>query len=166
MLKILSVIAIILICGFIGFSLSKYYINRKKYFTELSLFLNSLSLDINFTQEKLIPIIEKNINNINLPELKLTVSNYLSLLKNKKDIEKDLVFTGVTILKNNEKEYLYTFFKGLGRFDCNNQLKEFEKYSKVIDTSIAETTKDSSKYASLYTKLGIIFGLFLALILL
>ena len=96
----------------------------------------------------------------------MTVSNYLSLLKSKKDIEKDLVFTGVTILKNNEKEYLYTFFKGLGRFDCNNQLKEFEKYSKVIDTSIAETAKDSSKYASLYTKLGIIFGLFLALILL
>ena len=166
MLKIISILMIMFICGYVGFSLSKYYINRKKFFVELSLFINSLNLEINFTQEKLKNIIEKNMTNINSQDLKVLINNYVKLLNEKQSVENDALFANLTILKKNEKEYLLTFFKGLGRFDCENQSKEFEKYSSVISNSISETTKDSAKYSSLYIKLGIIFGLFLALVLL
>ena len=166
MLKILSVIGIVAICSYMGFALSKYYINRKKFFVELNLFLNSMNLDISFNQEKLEILLEKNIQSINLKELKTLINNYLSCLKQKQSVEGEKLFDGITLLKKGEKEYLLNFFKGLGRFDCENQAKEFEKYFKVIESSIEETSKEAYKYSSLYIKLGIIFGLFLSLILL
>ena len=101
------------------------------------------------------------MKNKNLNQL---LSNYIVELNSKKEITIDGLLKNIGILNQYEKENIFLFFKRLGKVDIFNQINEIENYINIIDELYILSKKESEKYCPLYTKMGILFGLFIAII--
>lgn len=112
-MTIILVLIIIFCFGLIGYKLSAFYINRKKFFHSLTFLLSSLESDVVFTQDKLKNIIQKNIDNITSKELSYLCEKIYESLNNKQKIDVSL-FNDMSILRKEEKDLLYSFFFQLG----------------------------------------------------
>lgn len=163
-MKIILILVIIACFGAIGFGISRYYIQRKKFFSQLDIFMSSLELDISFSQTRLIELIDKQCKTLSSAELILLCENYKQFLQSKEKPNQEL-FKELSILKPNEKELLLSFFTNLGRFDATNQSKEINKFGIKFKEIYEEAKIDYSKYSTLFIKLGIIVGLLLCLII-
>ena len=79
-------------------------------------------------------------------------------------IDKEL-FDEITILKKEEVELLQNFFCTLGKFDVYNQTKELNLYSMKFNELYKVANEECKKYASLVTKLALIVGLLVCLLI-
>lgn len=163
MLKTILIIVLILLISCIGYGFSYYYIQRKKFFDSLVFFIQNMKNDINFSQDKLIEIIDRNLNVVTNKDLNTLLCNYKNLIIS--NIDKRKLFCNINFLKENEKEIIFIFFKGLGKTDVFNQIELLDKFSNKLTEFYSNATHESKKYSSLYLKLGILFGLFVAIIL-
>lgn len=163
-MKYALLIAIILICSYIGFGLSRYYFSRFKFFAELISFLEKADLDINFSKSKLLEIIA-NFKCSN-KDLKSILDEYKICLETGKSFEQADLFKNIKILKDDEKKIVYSFFAELGKLDVYNQTKSLENYKGKFSATLGSCEEEKKKYGSLYIKLGIIFGVLVALLLL
>ena len=166
MIKVILCFVVIGLCGFIGYGVSNYYIQRKKFFFSNSNFLNTLKTDISFSAKKLEKIIKENFLLQNLcKNYKIMLQNFLNCLEQNEQLEKENLFKGITILSEQEKESIYCFFKKLGKLDSLSQIEEIDKVFNVNNGYYEQAKDDSKKYSTLYIKLGIIIGAFVALMI-
>lgn len=68
-------------------------------------------------------------------------------------------------LSDDEKQTIYLFFKSLGRYDAENQIKEIEHFKQKFESLSLSAENESKKYSSLYIKLGLMFGILVAILL-
>ena len=162
-MKLVLVIVIIVCFLFLGYGLSKYYIERKRFFSEFELFLSNLNSSISFGREKLLDIIEKN-NQYKSETLSKLCDNYATALKNKMPVD-DKIFDGISTLKNDEKQLFISFFSMLGKYDVYSQNKEINSYSVKFSELYQYANEDCKKYASLIIKLTVIAGLLVCLLI-
>ena len=162
-MKVVLCLTLIGLFGFIGYSISLNYIKRKKFYCELSIFCNSLKSEIGYSQTRLEELITKHLKDLKNAELSSMLENYLLAIKNNDLSFK--IFTNIGILTEREKETLLSFFKSLGRLDANNQLQNIEKFLNFIEVDYASACEESKRLGGLYTKIGVIIGAVLALIL-
>ena len=162
-MKIILCIGLIALCGYIGFSISKHYIERKKFYFNFLNFLNELKTDINFSAKKLDNIL--NQVNFQCKQFFVLLNNYRNCLYMDTQIDKAVLFKDINILSEQEKESTYDFFKSLGKLDVFNQVSSIDNFIKTTHEYYKIAQEDSKKYRSLYTKLGIIIGTFVALII-
>ena len=94
--------------------------------------------------------------------LKNFKENYLL---GKKNLEENMLFRKNICLTDDEKRTIFGFFKSLGKYDCENQIKEIEDYKKTFETSLVDAQAENKKYSSLYVKLGLMAGLIIAILL-
>ena len=163
-MTIVLILIIIFCFGLLGYKLSSFYINRKKFFSSLHQLLSSLELDVAFSQDKLKNLINKNIESISSNDLKNICRNYCEFLDRKEKIDKNF-FDNVKILKKDEKELLYSIFSSLGRFDAYSQSREIKTYIIKINEYYANANDECKKYAGLFVKLGIIIGILVCLLI-
>lgn len=122
-MTILLIFVIVFCFGLIGYKLALFYINRKKFFLSLQIFLNSLELDVSFSKDKLKNLITKNKKNLTSKELNLICDKYLLILDERKVVSAD-IFEGISILKKDEKDIILSFFLALvGLIHFHNQKK-------------------------------------------
>ena len=76
------------------------------------------------------------------------------------------MFKDIKILNDEEKNMILIFFLSLGKFDVFNQTKQLNSQKEELNKLYSNAEQEAKKYAPLYLKLGIIFGLAIALILL
>lgn len=162
-MKIVLVVGIIILFGFIGFSISKHYKERKRFFFEFNNFLLTLKTDINFSSKKLEQILET--NSWQCQDIKKLISNYRKMLNFNVGISEDELFTGISILNKQERESIFLFFKSLGKVDIYNQIEIIESFNKSCAEYYRLANDECKKYCGLYTKLGIIIGSFVALMI-
>ena len=74
------------------------------------------------------------------------------------------MFVGIKILHEEEKSFLEIFFKTLGKFDAINQTSQLENQKVELGMLYKKADEEAKKYAPLYSKLGIIVGLVIALV--
>ena len=148
----------------IGYGLSKYYIERKKFFSEFELFISNLSSNINFGREKIFDIINKYDLQYKTYTMNKLCENYKHILEEKKYVNMTL-FEGITILKKEEVELLQSFFATLGKFDIYTQTKEINSYSIKFSEIYQNACEDCKKYASLVLKLALVVGLLICLLI-
>lgn len=166
MIKVILCASIIVLCGFVGYGVSNSFTQRKKFFFCFSNFLNLLRSDISFSSTKLETIIKKQLNFPSLSkEFKQMLKNYLLTLQSNLILNNDTLFKGITILSNEEMERLYYFFSKLGKVDIKNQIEEIDKMFSVNEIYLTQSNFESKKYSSLYVKLGIIIGAFVAIVI-
>lgn len=147
-----------------GFGLSKYYIDRKKFFSEFELFVSNISSNIIFGREKMLTIITKYNTQHKSADMAKLCDNYSEILS-KKDIISDNLFQGITILKSEEKKLFLNFFSNLGKYDAISQSNEIKSYSTKFNELYIQSAEDCKKYASLFIKLAVIVGLLVCLLI-
>lgn len=162
-MKYLILAGVVIICGYIGYGLSAYYHNRLKFFKNLELLFEKLCLEINFSQHKLVSIMQ-DFSTQNKKVLKI-IKNYVNCLNNNLKLSNDTLFKDIKILNEEEKNILSLFFQSLGKLDVTNQIKQLEAQNQQLKQFYLKAEKDAQKYGPLYMKLGIIVGLTIAIIL-
>jgi len=156
------ILIFIVICGYIGFGFSSYYNSRLKFFKNLELLFEKLCLEINYSQHKLVSIMQ-DFSTKNKDVVKL-ISNYVVCLNQNEKLTVETLFKEIKILNSEEKNILNLFFMSLGKLDVSNQIKQLENQKEQIKIYYQKADEEAKKYVPLYMKLGIIFGLLLALI--
>ena len=151
-------------CVFVGYVFSSKYTKRKRFFDSLISLAEKLSLEINFSRERLHVLIE-NFDEKNKRNLLGIDTNFVEYLDKKVDLSTDELFKKIDILKQDEKDSVFLFFKTLGRSDVENQTKEIQSFISRFKEIKNQCEVDHKKYGSLSLKLGIVMGLFLVVIL-
>ena len=92
--------------------------------------------------------------------------NFLNYLSGSEELTQEALFKNCPVLKPEEKEMVFLFFKSLGRSDVLGQSKEILNFVKRFDENLTKCASENKKYGSLSLKLGFIAGLFIVVILL
>ena len=164
-MKIVLCLAVIFLFGLIGFGIAGSYMERKKFFFSFNNFLELIKSDINFSSKKIGQIIDETILICRDKNFLQLLKNYKNEIKNNLQIEKENLFFNINILSEQEKESIYLFFKRLGRVDISSQTESINQIKNKCDEYYKQAQDEYKKYGSLYTKLGIVFGAFVALII-
>ena len=164
MVKWLIIAIMFAFCVAGGYLFSMKYKRREQFYHALIMFAQKLDLEINYSREQLKSLIlsmddktKKNLFSLD--------KNFLAYLDGKEELSQDKLFSGCKILKNEEKETIFLFFKSLGRSDALGQSKDIQNFIKRFDESLNACSADNKKYGSLCFKLGIIAGLFMVVVL-
>ncbi len=156
------IIVLVASCTYVGYGFSKQYNLRAEFFEALDLFLKKMNLEINFSREKLKPIVSE--YKTNCKELDGILKNFLNALEIR-DLGLKELFEKTKLLKDDEKEMLFSFFKSLGHFDLSGQTDHINNFLKNFNFYLESSKEEKTKYGTLFTKLGIIVGVMISLIL-
>lgn len=163
-MKYVLILIVFCACVMVGFIISNRFSKRKKFFESLIAFADKLSVEINFSRERLRVLIE-NFDAGNKKNLLSIDQKFLDYLDKKCDLTVEDIFGKNDLLKSEEKEFVLLFLKTLGRSDVENQTKEIQSFISRFNEMKAVCDADHKKYGSLSMKLGIIAGLFCAIIM-
>ena len=162
-MKYLVLIILVFISTYVGYVFSKKYKQRANFFMALIGLCQKFDVEINYSRERV-----KNIFNNLDDKLKKKLCgldvNYVYCIENKVPLESSQLFKDITFLKDSEKDIILPFFKSLGRSDVESQSKEIKNYQNRFEQLSSISLQENKKYGSLSIKLGIIFGLFIAVI--
>ena len=164
MTKLVICVIIVGLCALIGYGISISYTQRKKFFFELSNFLNSIKVDIQFSSKKLDLIITNSLNIYMQKDFVRILKNYQKTLTVGR-IEKGSIFDQINILTDQEKETIFQFLLKLGKTNSDSQIESINKTHSVCMGYYEYAKDESKKYGSLYIKLGVIVGSFIAIII-
>lgn len=163
-MKYVLILIVFAVCVFVGYMLSAKYTKRKKFFMAIISFANKISLEINFSRDRLKVLIE-NIDNNSKKYLFNIDKKFIEYLDKKSELSQEKLFEKIDFLKQDEKDFLFLFFKTLGRSDVENQTKEIQTFLKRFYEIKDICDVEQKKYGSLSLKLGVVAGLFFAVIM-
>ncbi len=164
-MKYVLIVCIFCLCAFVGYAISVKYMKRKKFFNSLIVFADKLSLEINFSRERLKVLLE-NFDSANKKNLLGIDEKFIEYLDKKIELTSENIFKKADVLKSEEKDCILLFLKTLGRSDVENQTKEIQNFISRFNEMKSRCDAEQKKYGSLSLKLGIVAGLFWVVILL
>ena len=163
-MKYVLIVVIFCICVFVGYITYSKYNKRKKFYASLIMLAEKLSVEINFSRERLKILIE-NFDAGTKKNLLGIDEGFVSYLDKKNELTVNDIFSKANCLKQDEKEFILLFLKTLGRSDVENQTKEITSFIQRFNEKKEETEKEHKKYGSLSLKLSIVAGLFFTILL-
>lgn len=163
-MKYLFICLVFCLCVIVGYVFSTRYLKRKRFFASLIALADKLSLEINFSRERLKVLIE-NFDSSTKKHLLGIDNNFIDYLERKCELTTESLFKKSDILKADEKDVVLLFFKTLGRSDVENQTKEIQSFISRFEEIKSKCDIEQKKYGSLSLKLGVIVGLFCAVIM-
>lgn len=164
-MKFILVGIILIGTAYIGYGLSHYYRKRKRFFEDIILFCDKLSVDISFSKEFLSSIISNNLQSFS-NEFSQVLKVYLDYLKNNEtSLSSENLFKKTSLIKNDEKETITLFLKSLGRLDASNQVAEINNFKTKFSSFKDSAEEENKKFGSLSLKLMILLGLLVVIIL-
>ncbi len=163
-MRYVLIVFVFCICCFVGYIFSIKYTKRKRFFNSIILLADKLSLEINFSRERLKVLLE-NFDATNKKYLLGIDERFIDYLDKKCDLTLEEVFKKADCLKAEEKDFVLLFLKTLGRSDVENQTKEIQSFISRFNEMKTQCDNDQKKYGSLSIKLGIIVGLFAVIIM-
>lgn len=164
-MKYILIAIVVFGISYIGYGIDKYYRKRKRYFDDLILVSERLSVDIRFSKDTLTKILSNSIDSYG-NDIKKSINGYLEFLKdNQKELNNDLLFKKSTLIKKDEQETIFLFFKSLGRLDASNQISEINNFKTKFIALRDEADNDNKKFGSLSFKLAILFALLVIILL-
>ncbi len=147
----------------VGIMFSAKYKKRELFYSALIMFAQKLDVEISFSRERLKNLIN-NMDEKTKKNLFGLDKNFLTYLDGKEELSMEKLFKNCPVLKNDEKETVFLFFKSLGRSDALGQSKEIQNFIKRFDENLSKCASENKKYGSLCFKLGIIVGLFMIVV--
>ena len=163
-MKYLFIVIIFCLCLFVGYVIYTKYNKRKKFYSALIMLAEKLSVEINFSRERLKILIE-NFDAGTKKNLLGMDEGFISYLDKKNELTISDIFSKANCLKQDEKEFILLFLKTLGRSDVENQTKEISSFLQRFNEKKEETEKEFKKYGSLSLKLSVVAGLFFTILL-
>ncbi len=163
-MKYLLILFVFVICVGVGYFFSTKYMKRKKFFASLISLADKLSLEINFSRERLKVLLE-NFDANSKKHLLGIDENFVRYLDRNCELTNDEIFKNVNCLKPDERDLILLFFKTLGRSDVENQTKEIQTFVSRFGEIKKKCDEEQKKYGSLSIKLGVVAGLFFAIVM-
>ncbi len=165
-IKMLLLCAILIVCGYIGFVISKKFSTRVKQLQEIDRDLHIFEDKIKFTYET-IPNIFKLISENSSPDIGkifYEASNNMKIMSAGEAWEEALDNSSTKLTKD-DIDVLKGLAKMLGRCDVDGQVSEIRLTEKFINTKIKEAELEKSKNGKLYKTLGLTTGLIIVILL-
>lgn len=160
-------ICILIIFGtsYIGIGLSRYYIKRERLFFELTMFCEKLKSDIGFLLMPLVDIlksVERDYSSL-LVDISIKV---LKKIDQGEIINTDNMYEMLecVYLKDEERSLIGSFFSVLGKSDSRSQLQSIEGFAVRFSELEKKCEKERERLSPMCTKLGIISGLAICLL--
>ena len=163
-MKFVLIVLLFCVCLAVGYFFYKKYDKRKKFFSAIIMLAEKLSVEINFSRERLKVLVE-NFDNATKNNLLGVDETFLSFLDKKTELNSNDIFKKADCLKQDEKDFILLFLKTLGRSDVENQTKEIQNFITKFQEIKATCDAEYKKYGTLSIKLSIVAGLFIAVIL-
>ncbi len=151
--------------GLIGYTLSNFYLYRKKFFFNLDMFVKAFKMNVNFSSKKLIVFIDDYIKNVHDKSFSQLLLNFKNAITMNSSFDYQLLFHDINILNKHEKESVFQLFSKLGRVNVLSQNDYIDGFLDISAEFYNSSKNESIKYSSLYTKLGIILGVLLVIII-
>lgn len=164
-MKYALIVLVFCVCVFVGYIFSVKYLKRKRFFNSLIIFADKLSLEINFSRERL-KVLMQNFDTTNKKNLLGIDEKFVDYLDKKCELTYEEIFKKADVLKPDEKDFILLFFKTLGRSDVENQTKEIQSFVARFSDIKTQCDQEQKKYGALSIKLGVVAGLFWAVIML
>ena len=162
-MKIFVLLVLLSISLFIGYAFSKKYKIRANFFQALVFLCQKFDVEINFSRER-VKNIFLNLDEKEKAKLHGLDLNYLSFVDKESPLDKNILFNNINFLKDDEKDLIFMFFRGLGRSDVDSQSKEIKNFQNRFEVIASNAVNENKKYGSLSIKLGLIAGLFIFII--
>ncbi len=163
-MKWFLIVVLGLMCVIGGMFFSNKYKKRKDFFNALILLSQKLDVEINYSRERLVILIESLDEKIRKSLIKIDV-NFLNALKKGTEITAEILFEKQKLIKQNEQEMIVMFFKSLGRSNVENQSKEIKNFISRFENFHTLACNDETKFGKLGFKLGIISAIAILIIL-
>lgn len=161
MIKIIVLILIISISGIIGNQISSLYKTRTILLFDFVNFCNAYNANLEFFQNELEDFVKsfcesasKEFNIITSEKLQL------NLLNSNKNIKKNFF----SLLTKEQDYYVNNFFSVLGKSDSISQKTQISTYSCYFNKELENAKFDYEKKGKIFSKLGILFGVFLSIL--
>ena len=164
--KIILLISIVVASTFLGILFSKKYSNREKELKEMKNALNIFKAKIKFTYEPIPNIFLEISNKIdgNVGKIFERASNRMkeenagdAWVKAYDDVPSNLIEEDIVILKN--------LGRLLGQTDIEGQLSQIEVTETFLNEQIRQAQEEKNKNEKLYSKLGVVIGLAIVIVL-
>jgi len=159
-------LAIVFLCVItIGVLIKNYYFKRQRFYISFSKFCENLIINILNNSDKLEKIILSNISYFE-SDFSLLLNIYLDYLKNliNEDKFKEQTNKLLNFLKKNEKEDVINFFLLLGNQTQDEEILKIRNFVNNLANLKQECIEKNKKFANLYFKLFLIFGLMIVII--
>ncbi len=163
-MKYLIILILFCISVGVGYFFSLKYLKRKRFWGALINLADKLSLEINFSRERLKVLFSSFDGNTKKYLLGID-EGFVDFLDKKCELTQENIFKNASVLKPEEKDFVLLFLKTLGRSDVENQTREIQNYCIRFGEIKAQCDTEQKKYGSLSVKLGVVVGLFIAIIM-
>ena len=160
-MKYFLILILIFSLTYIGRGLSKYYIDRQAFFSDFVGFLNYVLSNINFEKSKLSATVNRYNSQSNNKYIHKLLDNYYSYLHHKCDC----IDCSCHILKQNEQDVLTHTLENLGKADFETEKMNIQASIEQINQLLEQAKVENVKYGGLYTKLFLLLGLALSILL-
>lgn len=160
-MKYFLILTLISSLTYIGRGLSKYYIDRQAFFSDFVGFLNYVLSNINFEKSKLSATVNRYNSQSNNKHTHKLLDNYYSYLHHKCDC----IDCSCHILKQNEQDVLTHTLENLGKADFDTEKMNIQASIEQINQLLEQAKVENVKYGGLYTKLFLLLGLALSILL-
>lgn len=162
-MKVILIVVLCVITTYIGYLLSRQYKQRRDLYVNLKDFVDKISSEIKFKNSSIKDLClsyEKNYNGEFLKILK----TYTKSLDEKSEFSLDDIAV-VKSYTDEEKSLITNFFNSLGKFDLKTQIEDMNNFKRRFEEYCEDAKSEYKKYSSLFTKLGLIIGLAISIII-
>jgi len=165
MMQLLLSIIIFAAFATAGYLFWRRYKQRKVFFDNLLSFCNHLLVEISFSKNTVLSIIENYARGYN-PAFQNVLHGYRAILENKQDVTRERLDTIMwKHLKPAERAAVTDFFYELGRHGSTQEREKIENKKLVFDTFHQTAAAALKKDANIYLKLFILLGVGVVIIL-
>ena len=160
-MKYFLIVILISSLTYIGRGLSKYYIDRQAFFGDFVSFLNYVLTNINFEKNRLSATVNRYNTQSTNKYMHIILDRYYSYLHHKCDC----VDCSSHILKQNEQDMLTRTLESLGKSDFDTEKMNIQASIEQVSQLFEQAKLENGKYGGLYTKLFLLLGLALSILL-
>ena len=167
-LKFIILVCIFLIFLVIGRKISGKYTYRLKELIEIKEIINNMKTKIRFTYSPIQEVftdIENSTNSLGIQEIFKDARNNIKDLSGEEAWYKAVKNSQNTYLVKEDKEFLCSLGKSLGRTDIEGQLSQFNITEELMQKQIENARNMKDKNEKLYNQLGAIVGLAVIIVL-
>lgn len=155
-MKVCFGIISIIICVFIGYRLSRKFLEKRKFYQNFFDFNNNFKNEVAFRQRLLLDIVEE--FNSKEEVFYLSVFKFFKFEEGKKE--------KIKFLSIEENEHFYKYLSVLGSGNKQTETDALFEEQKYLSDKLELAIKEEAKYKNLYIKIGFLLGLIIFIILL
>ena len=152
------------ICAYLGIVGKNYYDKRFKYLADFNDYLLALIDGISYSKDRL-PEITKKYLTTSKKQFANDLSEYLRLIESGESEDKIAKCFDCKYLKKGDKEYFKDFFLTLGKVDYDTQISRLNLSKAETQKMLTKAEKDCKTTGNLLSKLGLLLGIAIMIIL-